>query len=153
MTWIFIKEAFNTWCLLRLLTSLHRTFEDFLRVWPCHQHTTQGVPLCCLTCRHAIVSRSPWGPVRWPQTEGTANNERVHSFCWFLPNPFMQDLFLWHTSQEIVKMDLYPLSQGLWSLSPVYRLFDRVLVDNRPLHRCLCWRKTTVIKKTRHLIF
>ena len=50
---------------------------------------------------------------RWPRT----NNERVHSFCWFLPNPFIQDLFLWHTSQEFVKTDLYPLSQGLWSLS------------------------------------
>ena len=32
--------------------------------------------------------------VRWSRTEGTANNERVHYFCWFLPNPFIQDLFL-----------------------------------------------------------
>ena len=29
----------------------------------------------------------------------------------FLPNPFIQDLFLWRTSQEFVKTDLYP-----WSL-------------------------------------
>ena len=30
--------------------------------------------------------------------------------CGFLPNPFIQDLFLWSTSQEFVKTDLYPLS-------------------------------------------
>ena len=27
-----------------------------------------------------------------------------------LPHPFIQDLFLWHTRQEFVKTDLYPLS-------------------------------------------
>ena len=54
--------------------------------------------------------------VGWSRTKGTANNEQVHSFCWFLPNPFIQDLCLWRTSQEFVKTDLYPLSQGLWSL-------------------------------------
>ena len=48
--------------------------------------------------------------VRWPRTKGTAINERVHSFCGFLPNPFIQDLFVWRTSQEFVKTDLYPLS-------------------------------------------
>ena len=47
-------------------------------------------------------------------------------FCGFLPNPFIQDLFLWHTSQEFVKTDLYPLSlislqyavcsTGCWSI-------------------------------------
>ena len=67
--------------------------------------------------------------VRWPRTEGTANNERVHSFCGFLPNPFIQHLFLWHTSQEIVKTDLISIvtrslislwyaicSTGRWSI-------------------------------------
>ena len=29
----------------------------------------------------------PGVTVGWPRTEGTANNERVHSFCGFLPNP------------------------------------------------------------------
>ena len=55
--------------------------------------------------------------VGWPRTKGTASNERVHSFCGFLPNPFIQALRLWRTSQEFVKTDLYPLSRGLWSLS------------------------------------
>ena len=33
----------------------------------------------------------------------------------FLPIPFIQDLFLWRTSNEIVKTDLYPLSLiSLW---------------------------------------
>ena len=59
----------------------------------------------------------PGVTVGWPRTKGTASNERVHSFCGFLPNPFIQDLCLWRTSQEFVKTDLYPLSQGLWSLS------------------------------------
>ena len=59
----------------------------------------------------------PGVTVGWPRTKGTASNERVHSFCGFLPNPFIQDLCLWRTSQEFVKTDLYPLSRGLWCLS------------------------------------
>ena len=90
-----------------------RTFKHaflFLRVWPgalstCH---TRGVPLCCLTCIHAMGSRFG-AQDRKPCKQWTS--------ALFLPNPFIQDLFLWHTSQEIVKKDLYPLSQGLWSLS------------------------------------
>ena len=63
-----------------------RTFKHafrFLHGWPGpYQHTTRGVPLCGLTCIHAIGSREIHGvTVRWPRTEGTANNERVHSFC------------------------------------------------------------------------
>ena len=69
---------------------------------------------------------SPWG-------HGSVSPDKRHChqwmsslFCGFLPNPFIQDLFLWHTSQEFVKMDLYPLSfisvrygvcsTGRWSL-------------------------------------
>ena len=59
----------------------------------------------------------PGVTVGWPRTKGTASNKQVHSFCGFLPNPFIQDLFFWRTSQEFVKTDLYPLSRGLWSLS------------------------------------
>ena len=55
--------------------------------------------------------------VGWPRTNSTASNERVHSFCGFLPNPFIHDLCLWCTSQEFVKTDLHPLSWGLCSLS------------------------------------
>ena len=47
--------------------------------------------------------------VGWPRTNGTANNERVHSFCWFLPNPFIEDLFFWRSRQGFVKTDFYPL--------------------------------------------
>ena len=61
--------------------------------------------------------RVPGVTVGWPRTEVTANNERIHSFCGFLPNPFIQDLCLWRTSQEFVKTDLYLLSRGLWSLA------------------------------------
>ena len=56
--------------------------------------------------------------VRWPRTKCTTVKEWVHSFdCFvgFLPNPFIHDLFLWCTSQEFVKTDLYPLSlMSLW---------------------------------------
>ena len=49
--------------------------------------------------------------VRWLWTKGTASNEWVYSFV----DPFIQDLFLWRTSQEFVKTDLYPLSLiSLW---------------------------------------
>ena len=99
------------------LTSSHRmpyvhakmTFKHafrFLRVWP------GALPTC--HAWRAIVSRSPWG-------YGSVAPDSRHCKQWmsslFLPNPFIQDLFLWHTSQEIVKTDLYPLSRGLWSLS------------------------------------
>ena len=53
--------------------------------------------------------------VGWSRTNDIANNEQVHSFCWFLPNPFIEDLFFWRTcsSQGFVKTDLYPLSRSL----------------------------------------
>ena len=104
---------------------------------------------------YAIVSRSPW-------VHGSVAPDKRHCqqwmsslFCGFLPHPFIQDLFLWRTSQEFVKTDLHPLS--LISL-PMLSVWP-VLVDNtcRPLCRSLpmvllCRRKTTVIKKTSHLI-
>ena len=72
---------------------------------PC-QHATRAVTLCGMTC----VSRSPRG-------HGSVAPDKRHwrqwmssLFCGFLPNPFIHDLFLWHTSQEFVKTDLYPLS-------------------------------------------
>ena len=78
----------------------------------------------CMACHHGdwhvympLFLRVIGVTVGWPRIKGTASNERVHSFCGFLSNPFIQDLCLWRTSQEFVKTDLYPLSQGLWSLS------------------------------------
>ena len=77
-----------------------------------------------MACHHGgwcvytpLFLRVPGVTVGWLRTKVTANNEWVHSFCGFLPNPFIQDLWLWHTRQEFVKTDLYPLSQSLWFLS------------------------------------
>ena len=39
---------------------------------------------------------------KWFRTIGTANNERVHSFCSFLPNPFIEDQFFWRSSHGFV---------------------------------------------------
>ena len=50
---------------------------------------------------------------KWFRTIGTANNEWVHSLCWYLPNPFIEHLFFWRSSQGFVKTDLYPLYRGL----------------------------------------
>ncbi len=83
-------------------------FGEFGRE-PCQQ-PTHGVTLCGMTCIHASVYRSPRGH------GSVAPNKRHYRqwinslFCGFLPNPFIHDLFLWHTSQEFVKADLYPLS-------------------------------------------
>ena len=82
----------------------------------------------------------PGVTVGWPRTKGTASNERVYSFCGFLPNPFIQDLCLWHK---------------VFDLSLECHLFDRALIDNRPLLWSLptvqlCGRKTTAIKKNSH---
>ena len=83
------------------------------------KHVTRGVPSHHGGWRVYTPSflGVPGVTVGLPRTKGTASNEQVHSFCGFLPNPFIQDLCLWSTSQEFVKTDLYPLSQGLWSLS------------------------------------
>ena len=45
-------------------------------------------------------SRSPWGHGSVNPDRTHCKQWRVHSFCWFLPNPFIQDLFLWHTSRK-----------------------------------------------------
>ena len=50
---------------------------------------------------------------KWFRTIGTANNEWVHSLCWYLPNPFIDRLLFWRSSQGFVKTDLYPLYRGL----------------------------------------
>ena len=82
----------------------------------CSQHATHvAVTLCGMTCIHTSFPRSPRG-------HGSVTMDKMHCrqwmsslFCGFLPNPFIQDLFLWRTSQEFVKTDLYPLSlMSLW---------------------------------------
>ena len=138
----FVKGA---WCQkenyivqLNILTSSHRTpykpanfFWDGrsvsvytrIPIFVCFAGRLVNTP--CVACHHGdwrVYTPSflgvPGVTVGWPRTNGTANNERFHSFCAFLPNPFIQDLCLWRTSQEFVKTDLYPLShEGLWSLS------------------------------------
>ena len=71
---------------------------------PC-QHVTRGVQLGGLTCIHASVSGSPWvyGPV-------VPDKRQCKQWMSFLPNPFIHGMFLWHTSHEFVKTDLYLLS-------------------------------------------
>ena len=66
---------------------------------------------------------------KWFRTIGTANNEWVHSFCSFLPNPFIEHLFCWRSSHGFVKTDLYPLYRGI--------LIDVRDMSFRP---CACWR-------------
>ena len=107
---------------------------------PC-QHATHGETLCGMMCIHTSVSRSPRG-------HGSVAPDKRHCRQWmssvfggFLPNPFIHNLFLWRTSQEFVKTDLYPLSlmslryavclTGCWSI----------------IGRCI-----GAIKKTSHLI-
>ena len=91
--WPWLRLTRRPYIHAQILNGLLNAHSDFCVCGrePC-QHATRGVPLCFVTLFlgvHGVM-------VRWPWTEGTANNERVHSFCWFLPNPFIQDLFLWH---------------------------------------------------------
>ena len=103
----------------------HSVFCEFVRE-PC-QHATWH----CAGWRVHVYTQVFLGvrghTVRWPRTKGTAVNEWMSSlFCGFLPHPFIHDMFLWHTSQEFVKTDLYPLylmslqyavcSTGCWSI-------------------------------------
>ena len=88
------------------------------------------------TCKHATPSWRlmciytpsflgvPGVTVGWSRTKGTASNEQVHSFCGYLPNPFIQDLCLWHTCQDFISIVMRPLislwnavcSTGRWSI-------------------------------------
>ena len=85
--------------------------SDLCVFWqePC-QHATGGVPsLDLYTCNRFSESMgSRFGGLG--QKALQAMNE--FTLFGFLPNPFIQDLFLWRTctSQEFVKTDLYPLS-------------------------------------------
>ena len=63
--------------------------------------------------------------VRWPRTKGTASNQRV-DFC-LRPVPL--------TYQPRICKDGF--ISIVVDLSPVCHLFDRALVDNRPLRRSL----------------
>ena len=78
-----------------------------------------------LSTRHSWHDKSGWRvythlllgvnstTAKWFRTIGTANNEWVHSLCWYLPNPFIEHLLFWRSSQGFVKTDLYPLYRGL----------------------------------------
>ena len=94
------------------------------------QHATRGRDIVQDTCIHASVSLSPRG-------HGSVAPDKRHCRQWmsslfygFLPNPFIQDLFLWRTSQEFVKTDLYPLS--LMSLRYAICLTGRWLLWSLP---------------------
>ena len=73
-------------------------------------------------------SRSPAGHAWRPGTKGTANNDRAHSFCGFLPNPFIQHLFLWSDQPgtwiekyfSIVKRAFVLVSLAVWSTRPCW---------------------------------
>ena len=83
-----------------------------------------------LSTRHvwrAIVAADLYARNRFSESMGSRGpGQKVHSFVDFCRIPLSKTCSCWHTSQEFVKMDLYPFSRGLSSLSG--------LVDNRPLH-------------------
>ena len=57
------------------------------------RHTWHAIVALDLYTRNRFSEsmRSQFGG---PGQKGTASNDRVHSFCGFLPNPLIQDLFL-----------------------------------------------------------
>ena len=74
--------------------AVYRHFKHafrFLCVWPgdlSTHHTWRAI------VAPDLYTRNRFSESMGSRTTGTANNERVHSFCKFLPNPFIQDLFL-----------------------------------------------------------
>ena len=73
--------------------------------------------------------------VQWPRTEGTANNERVHSFCLIpLSKTCSFDI---HVPAKKLSRRIYVHCHEAFDLSPVCRLFNQALVNNRPLRRTL----------------
>ena len=86
----------------------HSVFCEFCRE-PC-QHATRGRDMYRMMRIHASVSRSLRGYSSMAPDKRHCRQWMSSLFCGFLPNPFIHDLFLWRTSQEFVKTDLYPLS-------------------------------------------
>ena len=110
-------------------------------------HATHGVPSWRLTCIHAMACHhddwhvytpsflgAPGVTVGWPRTKGTASNERVHSFCGFLSNHLYPRHVPLTYQPRICKDGFISI---VFDVSPVCRLSDRALVDNRPLLRSL----------------
>ena len=119
-------------CELGLTASLRRPCIHAIFFWP---HVGQRVNThsvfwesCQKPCQHATLwlwqmlddvytrrcfSESEGTRFGAPGQKSLPFREWVNGMEWvngFLPNPFIHDLFLWCTSQEIVKTDLYPLS-------------------------------------------
>ena len=68
----------------------------------------------CLNAHSVACYRGAWLVFRNRLAPNKRHCQLVND-CGFLPNPFIQDLFLWRTSQEFVKTDLYPLSSSIIS--------------------------------------
>ena len=98
------------------LTSLHRmpfkrqSADVLTRILFFASLAGGRVKLCRMTCIHASVSRSPRGHSSVAPDKRHCCQWMSSLFCGFLPNHFIHDLFLWRTSQEFEKTDLYPLS-------------------------------------------
>ena len=99
------------------LTSSHQRLCIYAKILPINRRTSHSDFCVCgrETCQHTMHGVPSWRP--WGPRQKALQTMNEFTLCWFLPNPFIQDLFLWHTSQEFVKTDLYPLSRNLWSLS------------------------------------
>ena len=112
--------------------------------------------LCGMTCMHASVSRSPMGHGLVAPDKRHCRQWMSSLFCGFLPYSFIHNLFLWRTSQEFVKTDLYPLS--LMSLRYAVCSTGRWLIIGRCFGACQ-WSSCAALKKddrntkTSHLIF
>ena len=112
-----LKTSLRTYCIIHWVLMQPNVLSLISGVILSKPNYKLYIHRTCHSCSWRVYTQSFLGvhgvTVGWPRTNGTANNERVHSFCWFLPNPFIEDLFFWRSSQGFVKTDLYPLSQGL----------------------------------------
>ena len=89
-------------CTFISLTTLHRLTCVHTKLFPTVKrrtciHVLQHYSRNSQTCHFLSVQQVTLGR---PRTKGNANKDLAHSFCGFLPNPFIQHLFLCPTSQE-----------------------------------------------------
>ena len=139
----FAPEAVYTWKNILPIDN-RRTFKQAFRfLCFCREDLSNTPRVACyrgawLVYTQSFFSESMGSWFRWPRIKGTAKQLTSFTlFCWFLPNPVVQDLFLWRTSQEFFKDGFISIvTRPLISLRYVV-CFDRVLVDNRPLCQSL----------------
>ena len=102
------------------------------------------VKICTLTLADMPFSWSLAGHVWETPDKGTANNDQAHTFCGFLPNPFIQPA-------RNVNREIFLHRQEGFCVGKFDRVVDQAVLENRPLRKHfrrsrLCYKRQGLLK-------